>query len=64
MAKNCIICGKPTIFYRWTTDRYFDTDRLEDVIKPSKTELIILRKFGDVVCEVCSNKYNLMKARK
>ena len=56
------MCGRKTIFFRWTTDRYFDMKKYIKV----KSELennknVYIRREGDPVCILCIDKHGLMK---
>jgi len=62
MGQQCAMCGRKTIFFRWTTDRYFDMKKYIKV----KSELennknVYIRREGDPVCILCIDKHGLMK---
>ena len=60
MAKICSVCGLETIFFVWTTSRYFNLNKLFEIDKFTKLDKRTIKRFGDVVCMGCVEKHGLM----
>lgn len=52
MGKQCFLCGNETIFYVWTTSRYFPIKKLLNMIK-SRSERTYIRNIGVPICFRC-----------
>jgi len=65
MARDCYICGERTIFYVWTTSRYFPKRELIK-LKGLKTkyEQSKISTEGFPICMRCYNKLKKIKASK
>jgi len=63
MAKECKICGKPSLFYIWSTSRRFDREKFLDLyrknIEVTQEDEHLIRNQSYVVCQFCMDKYNL-----
>ena len=62
MAKVCGICNVNTIFYVWSTSRYFNTNKYL-IMKGihGKRETKTFLKDGHTVCFGCVEKHQLME---
>ena len=55
MAKKCFLCGKETLFFKWSTDRYFPREKLLGE-NPPKSLRVLICNVGVPVCFSCLRK--------
>ena len=52
MAQKCMLCGKNTIFYVWTSSRDFPREK----IAVDENDELMLKRIGMPVCMHCYRK--------
>jgi len=63
MGKICKICGKPSLFFIWSTSRRFNRDKFLELYRKdkviSKEDEHVIKNRSYVVCQFCMKEHNL-----